>query len=125
MLKNILIIITYFLLLLNLIIKTDLIPNSSNFLSDSLNFNQQNNRRSISPLTNSQIIFLNTISNVQQPGVDSNRNTYNLPGNQTPRITAQNLHKLDWTQIDRRSEEGKKKMFIFFFKTILTFFYFF
>lgn len=28
-------------------------------------------------------------------------------GNQTPRITAQNLRELDWTQIDRRIEDGK------------------
>lgn len=34
------------------------------------------------------------------------RNMFNLPGNQTPRITAQHLRDLDWTQIDRRSEEG-------------------
>uniref|UniRef100_A0A914DAQ5 Uncharacterized protein n=1 Tax=Acrobeloides nanus TaxID=290746 RepID=A0A914DAQ5_9BILA len=31
---------------------------------------------------------------------------FGLPGNQTPRITSQNLREIDWTQVDRRSEEG-------------------
>lgn len=92
---------------------TDLASNSipvssSNLANNAINSNQEDNWRSISPLTNSQIIFLNTVSNVQQPGIQSNNNMYNLPGNQTPRITAQNLRELDWTQIDRRTEEGKK-----------------
>ncbi|KAI1729752.1 AMOP domain-containing protein [Ditylenchus destructor] len=65
-----------------------------------------NQRQAINPLTPSQIIFLNTVTNVQQPGVQMSRNMFNLPGNQTPRITAQNLRELDWTQIDRRIEDG-------------------
>jgi len=60
----------------------------------------------ISSLTPSQIIFLNTVTNVQQPGVHMSRNMFNLPGNQTPRITEQNLRELDWSQIDRRTEDG-------------------
>jgi hypothetical protein len=48
----------------------------------------------------SQIIFLDTISNPQQPGVAGIR------FDQSPRITSQNLRDIDWTQIDRRSEEG-------------------
>lgn len=78
--------------------------NSPNLASNFVNLDD--NRHSISPLTNSQIIFLNTVTNVQQPGIHNNRNMYNLPGNQTPRITAQNLRDLDWTKIDRRTEEG-------------------
>ena len=65
-----------------------------------------NQRGSVNPLTLSQAIFLNTVTNVQQPGISANRNIYGLPGNQTPRITAQNLRELDWTQIDRRAEDG-------------------
>lgn len=61
---------------------------------------------SIEPLTPSQILFLNTVTNVQQPGIHFPRNQYGLPGSQTPRITAQNLHQIDWTQIDRRIEDG-------------------
>jgi hypothetical protein len=61
---------------------------------------------SIQPLTTSQIIFLNTISNVQQPGIHTIRNQYGLPGSQTPRITAQHLHEIDWSQVDRRAEDG-------------------
>lgn len=64
-------------------------------------------RKAVNPLTNSQIIFLNTVSNVQQPGVQMSRNMFNLPGNMTPRITAQNLREIDWTQVDRRIEDGK------------------
>ncbi|KAI6182105.1 Protein mesh [Aphelenchoides bicaudatus] len=60
----------------------------------------------IEPLTNSQLIFLNTVTNVQQPGIHTTRNQYGLPGSQTPRITAQNLHEIDWTQVDRRTEDG-------------------
>ncbi|KAH7726583.1 Protein K03H1.5 [Aphelenchoides avenae] len=63
-------------------------------------------RKAVNPLTNSQIIFLNTVSNVQQPGVQMSRNMFNLPGNMTPRITAQNLREIDWTQVDRRIEDG-------------------
>ncbi len=63
-------------------------------------------RGSLRPLTPSQIIFLNTVTNVQQPGVHMSRNMFNLPGNQMPRITAQNLRELDWSQIDRRTDGG-------------------
>lgn len=78
----------------------------------SYHISNNDNRRDISPLTPSQIIFLNTVSNVQQPGVQMSRNMFNLPGNQTPRITAQNLREIDWSQVDRRTEEGERKPFI-------------
>jgi hypothetical protein len=64
------------------------------------------NSQSVDPLTPSQIIFLNTVTNVQQPGIHGARNQFGLHGSQTPRITAQNLHEIDWTQIDRRTEDG-------------------
>ncbi|WKX89454.1 hypothetical protein Q1695_008814 [Nippostrongylus brasiliensis] len=61
--------------------------------------------QSIEPLSNSQLIFLNTVTNVQQPGVAASPDLVIGP-NQSPRITHQNLRELDWTRIDRRSEEG-------------------
>ncbi|KAI6179709.1 Protein mesh [Aphelenchoides besseyi] len=78
------------------------VPSNTNLLDDQ----RRRPQGGIEPLTTSQIIFLNTVSNVQQPGVHSTRNLYGLPGNQTPRITAQNLHEIDWTQVDRRIEDG-------------------
>ncbi|ETN77110.1 hypothetical protein NECAME_11268, partial [Necator americanus] len=61
--------------------------------------------QSIEPLSNSQLIFLNTVTNVQQPGIAASPDLVIGP-NQSPRITHQNLRELDWTRIDRRSEEG-------------------
>ena len=65
-----------------------------------------NQQGAISPLTLSQTVFLNTVTNVQQPRVAGNRNIYGLPGYQTPRLTSQILREIDWTQIDRRAEDG-------------------
>ncbi|VDL75629.1 unnamed protein product [Nippostrongylus brasiliensis] len=61
--------------------------------------------QSIEPLSNSQLIFLNAVTNVQQPGVAASPDL-DIGPNQSPRITHQNLRELDWTRIDRRSEEG-------------------
>lgn len=80
--------------------------NSQPIKPPSLDEQRRRPQGSVEPLTNSQIIFLNTVSNVQQPGIHTFRNQYGLPGSQTPRVTAQNLHEIDWTQVDRRAEDG-------------------
>uniref|UniRef100_A0AC34FVY7 Uncharacterized protein n=1 Tax=Panagrolaimus sp. ES5 TaxID=591445 RepID=A0AC34FVY7_9BILA len=84
----------------------NLIPQSATRAATANSHIHDNQRGSVNPLTTSQIVFLNTVSNVQQPGVATNRNIYGMPGYQTPRITAQMLREIDWTQIDRRAEDG-------------------
>uniref|UniRef100_A0A0K0F7J0 Protein mesh (inferred by orthology to a D. melanogaster protein) n=1 Tax=Strongyloides venezuelensis TaxID=75913 RepID=A0A0K0F7J0_STRVS len=77
-----------------------------NFSKNNDDIKKSHQGQNINSLTNSQIIFLNTVTNVQTPGIHGSKNMYNMPGNQTPRITAQNLREIDWSQVDRRSEEG-------------------
>ena len=88
-------------------------PNANVAANSAVNTNtnkqshiHDNQQGAISPLTLSQVVFLNTVTNVQQPRVSENRNIYGLPGHQTPRLTSQILRELDWTQIDRRAEDG-------------------
>lgn len=59
------------------------------------------------PLNPTNVFHLNTVTNAQQPGVATDRNIYGFNMNQSPRITYQHLKGMDWSQIDRRAEEGK------------------
>uniref|UniRef100_A0A1I7RLD5 Protein mesh n=2 Tax=Bursaphelenchus xylophilus TaxID=6326 RepID=A0A1I7RLD5_BURXY len=58
------------------------------------------------PLNPTNLVFMNTATNAQQPGISTIRNEQGFMMNQSPRITYQHLRNIDWTQVDRRSEEG-------------------
>lgn len=59
------------------------------------------------PLNPTNLFFLNTVSNAQQPGVAQDHAQFGFLLNQSPRITFQHLREIDWTQVDRRAEEGE------------------